>query len=147
MQTDWWRGKLKSLTLLGFLISACCGYGAVDPPERSEARNPTPAWEGILTVRTVDGAVVHQTAPITISIAAEAIVASADCALLVKTTYTAHEKGFIVGPPTPGPIGSCARGLSPSEAAVQAIVRPGASGRLEGESLTIRGDRGVIEAD
>ena len=132
---------------MGFLITACCGYGAVDAPQRAEVKQSIGAWEGIWTVRTVDGAAVHQTSPITIRIAAEAIVASADCALLVKTTYTADETGFLVGPPTPGPISSCARGLSPAETAVQAIIRPGASGRLEGESLMVRGDRGVIKAE
>jgi hypothetical protein len=141
----------RALGLAGLLLLPGCSESLPPPAprpaaERPVAQLPTP-FAGAWRVVAIDGrSPPAGQSPIELSIGAAALGARADCAYLAETRYAVAGGVMTLTPRPDGPVSSCTRGLSDFETAFNAVVRPGAVGRLRGDRLIVERGGRTVEA-
>lgn len=134
--------------LFGLLLGACSEPRAASrAAELPAARlaDDADAIMGTWIVASLNGkSVPAGQDPVRLAIDSARAAAGASCVNLGELAHARQTDGLVLAAAPPGEVTSCARGLSPSETAFEAVFRPGARVRADGERLRIEGEEGTV---
>ena len=120
--------------------SAAAAIAAPAPPPR-----PAPTFAGLWDVQSVDRTPAPEGRSVMIAADSAALVASADCVFLGELRFRRAGETLVLAAPPPGPVGSCARGLSTLEREFTRVFQAGAVARLDADRLLIEHNgRGLV---